>query len=745
MNTELNQQTNPNLQDNEVKDQILKYFHIIKQNWIAVALILLAAAVATFIYWRTADRIYRATTTLKIEQANKDVLEGNFMSEPGFYNYGLIPNLIQLLQSYEIRNKVALALIDSFLTVKDKSSFTFLRKYPESSDLTPIGVNNLRKKLSKAVNIEQIEELNVITISCEGAFSEELLLITNTYAQAYIDYSNELKKQDLSTLKKFLLAERENKLNELNSIETEIGDFQKRNGFSDINSYSIYLTENIRSAEEAIRQARLGLKTNQQSISSLERELAEYDSTLVNYVELQINEASLIEIQKKINTLEIQRDIDKSNAKSPEEKRMIDNAFNERLTTLEKIRKSQSDIVLANLSANTPIEKKEIIQRIFDANMQRITLNSTIEEYTKEIEINRTKLNALPDLGLELAKLLREKSTNEKLYTQIEEKYQETEIKERTRLSDAYILDPGTDTATLVKPNRTSVMLIGILAGFGLAALFVFIRYAFDTSIKDPAELEKKGVEVLSWILRIDSLVDNKNKGDEFIVSVKPNSNASESFKALRTRIQYARVDEEPIKTVLITSSLPSEGKTIVSLNLAGSFAQAGHNTLLLDCDLRKPRVHNLFQSEKSPGLTDLLFSKGTVDSLVRKSNLENLSFITSGSIPTNPSELLGSNRMKELIQELKSKFDYIVLDSPPFIAVTDSEILFNISDGTVLVSKAESTPMDVFLRAYGRMFELNPHNLLGTVLNDFNYQKSYGYYYNYYYYYHRGEDKGGH
>ncbi|MBK9228757.1 MAG: polysaccharide biosynthesis tyrosine autokinase [Ignavibacteria bacterium] len=346
----------------------------------------------------------------------------------------------------------------------------------------------------------------------------------------------------------------------------------------------------------------------------------------------------------------------------------------------------------------------------------------------------------LPDQMGELVKLEREKGSAERLFLMLEQKYQEATINERARVGNASILDLGLDNNAPVAPDRPKIILFGVLAGLGLGLAFAFLRNYLDKSIKSPDELESKGASVLSWIPKIEAVSKNGISAPEFIVGNKANSAASEAFKALRTRIQFSKLESDQLKTILVTSSIPMEGKTIVACNLAGSFAQAGKKVLILDCDLRKPRVHNVFETDKFPGLSDFLFTNVTIEDITRRTPMDNLYFITSGTIPPNPSELLGSVQMKQFMNKLKESYDIIIVDSPPFITVTDSEILYNITDGTVLVCQANKTPSDAFWKTYDRLSKKYPHHLLGCVLNNFNFKSSYGYYYNYYYYYSQPE-----
>jgi capsular exopolysaccharide synthesis family protein len=222
----------------------------------------------------------------------------------------------------------------------------------------------------------------------------------------------------------------------------------------------------------------------------------------------------------------------------------------------------------------------------------------------------------------------------------------------------------------------------------------------------------------------------------EFIVANKPDSIPSEAFRGLRTRIHYSKLNNN-LNSILITSCAPQEGKTTVSVNIAGSFAMINKKTLILDCDLRKPRVHNLFKEPRIPGLIDYLFGNASYEEIVKPTKMKNLFFIPSGTIPPNPAEMLESSQMDAFLKELKTKFDIVIIDSPPIIAVTDSEILARMADATILVVSADSTEVDLLDKSV-ELLKSEHIGFIGTVLNNFTYKSGYGSYYKYYYYYSR-------
>lgn len=213
-----------------------------------------------------------------------------------------------------------------------------------------------------------------------------------------------------------------------------------------------------------------------------------------------------------------------------------------------------------------------------------------------------------------------------------------------------------------------------------------------------------------------------------FIVEKKPNSIAAEAYRTLRTNIQYSSFDKE-IKTMVVTSSEPGEGKSTTAGNMALSFAQSEKSVILIDCDLRKPSLHRKFKISNLVGLSDVLIGKEKMNDAVNEYS-DNLHILTSGKLPPNPSEMLGSKAMGRLLGELKSKYDIIILDSAPLQAVTDAQILSTKVDGTILVVRAERTKRDSVQQAKALLDKVGA-NILGTVLNGVeNTRKKYYYYY---------------
>lgn len=721
------------------KDVVKEYINVLRQNLIPILIILSVSIIYTLIYVNTATNIYRSVTSVKLESPQGNILTATFGAEANnAMSEKLIMVQIAVMKSYDIRDKVAQQLIDSFNVGNRKYSLLLNKALLPDTVALPQDV--LRRELGSFVQIAAVKGLDAISITAEGPIFEELQYITKTYADIYLRYNIELSRQDITNVKKFIVDEREKKFKELNDAEASIEDFQKRTGYLSLSSQSSAIVNNLAQYESSIKANEIEMKVRESNLDALQNQFDKLDPQLYDYIQAQINQTYLTSIQSQVAQLEVQKDIELSSIKDEYVKAKTAESYDRKLESLNGKLKEQIEILKTGVQASTPQEKKNLSEAIFNEKLALNDLKLKNSAFADMVNKTQAELKNLPDQMGELVKLEREKSSAEKLFLMLEQKYQEATINERARVGNASILDLGLDNNSPVAPDRPKIILFGVLAGLGLGLAFAFLRNYLDKSIKSPDELESKGASVLSWIPKIESVSKNGVAASEFIVGNKANSAASEAFKALRTRIQFSKLESDQLKTILVTSSIPMEGKTIVAANLAGSFAQAGKKVLILDCDLRKPRVHNVFETDKFPGLSDFLFTNVTIEDITRRTPMDNLYFITSGTIPPNPSELLGSVQMKQFMNKLKESYDIIIVDSPPFITVTDSEILYNITDGTVLVCQANKTPSDAFWKTYDRLSKKYPHHLLGCVLNNFNFKSSYGYYYNYYYYYSQPE-----
>ncbi|MBB6693254.1 CpsD/CapB family tyrosine-protein kinase [Cohnella xylanilytica] len=223
----------------------------------------------------------------------------------------------------------------------------------------------------------------------------------------------------------------------------------------------------------------------------------------------------------------------------------------------------------------------------------------------------------------------------------------------------------------------------------------------------------------------------SRQENKRFLISVAdPRSPISEAYRSLRTNIDFSSIDEK-IQVILVTSAGPGEGKSTTIGNLAVTYAQSERKVVLIDADMRKPTEHHTFDVSNRIGLSSILSQQSSLDNAIQATNIENLSIITSGPIPPNPAEMMASKRMETLLQDLKNRFDIVLIDSPPLLAVTDAQIISTKVDGVIFVMDQGKVKRDIARKAKSGLDKVGAR-ILGVVLNNIKRQKNEGYYYYY-------------
>ncbi len=276
-------------------------------------------------------------------------------------------------------------------------------------------------------------------------------------------------------------------------------------------------------------------------------------------------------------------------------------------------------------------------------------------------------------------------------------------------------------------------LLLALFVSIFVTIGVVFVVYYFDDTVKLTDDLEEEiGMPVVAKVFKSD-IGSKNNRKIELLAQKYPKSVVSESIKTLRTNLQFSSVDED-IKTILITSSIPGEGKSFISANLAISFAQTDKRVLIVDCDMRKGRQHRIFKLSNSKGLSNLLIDDMTnLKDYINKTSVPGVHVITRGTVPPNPSELLNSKKNADLLRVLKAKYDVIIYDGVPCNGLPDSIIMSKLVDKVLIVSSDSMTPKSV-LESTKKQLESVNAPIAGDVLNNVNRKNStYGKYYGYY------------
>jgi len=365
---------------------------------------------------------------------------------------------------------------------------------------------------------------------------------------------------------------------------------------------------------------------------------------------------------------------------------------------------------------------------------------SIIQERSLAQALDQQKRDALQlqRKGIEYSVLSRDATSNRNIFESLMQRTKETGISGELRTSNIRVVDAAETPRRPTSPNTRNNLIIGLLTGTILAVGLAFFFEYLDNRIKSPEELTRNlGMPFLGMI---PALFDLDASAPLISSAVPPNF--SECFRTLRTNVLFSTA-EEGLRSLVVTSTGPGEGKTLVATNLAVGLAQAGMRVLIIDADMRKPRVHMVFDKTRQPGLSNVLVGSAKFSETVHATTVPGLWMVPAGAYPPNPSELLGSKRFADLVASLGVHFDWAIIDTPPVMAVTDSSIVAHLTTGVMFVVGAEMTSRYAAQRAVEQLHR-GKAKFLGAVLNRVDLQHNAYYYAEYYrreysdYYHHR-------
>ena len=345
---------------------------------------------------------------------------------------------------------------------------------------------------------------------------------------------------------------------------------------------------------------------------------------------------------------------------------------------------------------------------------------------TAALDAQKAEALALNRRSTEYSVLLRETESNRQVYEGLLAQAQEINISSDLRRTNVRVVDAAEVPTVPSSPRIRRDLTMAALGGLLLAVSLVLVVEYLDNRIKDPDELFASiGIPVIGMVPRVRDLNDTPL----FPRPVPPN--LAEAIRSVRTNVLFSSADEGT-RIVLVTSPGPGEGKSLIAGSLAWSLGQAEQRVLLIDADMRRPRVHEVVGCTQEPGLSDVLVGQSKMRDVVRKTLVPGLSVIPGGHIPPNPAELLGSERFRSYVRGLGASYDWVVIDSPPVLAVTDASILTNVASGILLVTGADKTTRQAARTAVERLQSFNGR-LIGAVLNGVDVAHSPYYYASYY------------
>jgi len=733
-------------QPEEQQISLQDYIRILYRGRWIITISFLVVVLATAYFTFTSPKIYEANGKIIVESQGS--MERALFNVNYFGNQTtLITNQVEILKSRHLAEEVVRRL--ESVPYRDS-----LKIFQPFEDGTYMDFRAQTEWVMDNLEVSPKKDTDIIEIKFQAESPFEAARIANVIMETYSSINRDFNRSEFRQLRQFLEKQLEEKGEELRRSEEALKEYREKEKLVSLDEATKELITRLAESQAQLEAAMVELDACLEQKRTLESQLEERKKNLSAEIsvsatplltELQSEYARLVSEKVTYETLLAQDRID------PAEYQLQLQSINNRLKALQKRLKEEAQKLASTSMIQDPLMvAQDLTVKIFDVETQIKGLQAKIKALQEVVDNYEYELSRIPTQALELARLTRQMEVDQNTYMLMIQKLEETRISEVGQKENVRILDYAIMPQYPIKPKKKLNLLLGALIGLGLGIGLTFLLEYFDDSIKNPEELERMGFSILATIPEIspEEVVKKVHGKDgdtnEFLEGAQiairllthfdPKSPISEAYRTLRTNIQFKNKDEKNI-TLLVTSSAPKEGKSTTIANLAITMAQLGSKTVLIDTDLRRPVIHSIFNAKKEMGVTNYLLGKAGIEDIVKPTFIDNLSIITSGPLPPNPSELLGSQLLPDLLQNLKKEYDVILLDSPPVIAVTDAAILSRYVEGVLLVIKAHKTHREAIKRAK-TLLDNAEANIFGCLLNSISIERTYGTYY-YYYYYH--------
>jgi tyrosine-protein kinase Etk/Wzc len=733
-----------------INDYLRKVY---RGRWIIIISFLIVFSATAYISYTTPPTFEASCLVIVDEEGGLDrALFG--ASSYGKQLTGL-NNQLQILKSRQLAAKVVDNLLNS--PQRDSLRLFHVEKPTEEIDYYDLGIERVLRSLA----VSLVRDTDIIQIKMRAASAWEAAFLANSVARAYEELDQESSSKEITQVVEFLDDQLASKEKDLRASEEMLRRFRQTAGTFSLPGEAGLIVNQLVEFESDYQEAQTEIKTYETRLEFLKSQLGKLRETLESDL-AEITQPLILELRNRIAQSEAvlaTYKIQGLGVEYPQVKKEKDKLDGLKQALNDETKK----ILLQNMPVGDPLARnQEVLEGIIKMETEIGAYKARADALREIVLQYSLELEKLPDKTLQLARLERSRKLNENIYLMMKEKYEEARITRAGLVGKIGIVDEAIPPDFPISPKKRRNLIWGFVLGVGLGVGITFFREYMDNSVRTIEDVDRIKLPLLGsipkiepeeangkWLPEFVSHFHSKNGNNweaeditnRLITHLRPKSPISEAYRGLRTQIQYSKT-EEPARTILVSSPGPGEGKSTSVTNLAIALAQMGSKTALVDADLRRPVLHGLFGLKRETGLTNYMVGNATLSDIIKPTQVDNLYLITTGILPPNPSEMLGSARMQELVQKLKQEFDHVLLDSPPIIAVTDALVLAPWVDGIILVLRSGKTDRDAALRAFELVQNVNGR-MLGTLLNDISSSSMYGSYY-YYYYYHYSYSETG-
>ncbi len=682
------------------------YLRIIyERKWIIISLLFAVIIVAIVLTVRQ-EPTYEATCTIMVEPkaTQQDIFEMTYPEKLNIQNY------IEILRSHTLAKLTLAQLRGSGLSISKI-------KNPE--------------ELQTRLRVTSVRNTDILKVSFSGKSPEEAALLANTFVDVLIESELSTARREFTEKRKFLEEQMPIVKERLERVEEDLKKFKQETGLIALPTETSQLTKELFEFDRLYGSAESEFEANKTRLAALEQKLKETQETLLEKIS-EVSSPYILELRQRLVGLEttyslyLVQGLPESNPKLVSLKKSI-------RETKEKLVEETRKIKDKELPTLDPLSfSQSLVDDIISLRTEITAGKTRLDVLQNAIGEYEQRLGRLPAQELELIELEREREINANTYRLLMERYEEVRIAEAGRISNVRIIDPARPPRIPVSPNKKRNIILGIVLGIVVGFAGAFLVEYIDNSIKTPKDVERySNLPILGSV----PMVKRKDNTRPILITDLPSrSTFRESYRGIRTNLQLSAPDR-PIKSLLVTSPIPQEGKTTVVLNLAFALSQLGLNTVVLDADMRKPAVAK-FLGIEGKCLSEYLAKGEDLNQFIIDSGMENVSTIISKKIPPNPPELLSSKKMTSLLSDLSERYDFIIVDSPPVLSCTDAAIIASIVDAVLFVVRSHKTPKKALMQVKNIMERINAR-VAGVILNMVpSGRGTYGYY-RYYHYYH--------
>ena len=695
-----------------------QYWLILKRRWLPASVVAASvvglAALVTF----TQKPIYEAKAELLFnKQSNVSSLTGLSGAVGELSGITNLSNPLETQAKVIRSNPIIQKTIDKFNLRDD--------------DNEPISIENFLKQLK----VKSAKGTDVLEISYKGTDPQQAAAIVNSLMQDYIDNNIRVNTAEARAAREFL----NNQLPEVESrvvkAEAELRKFKEENKVVALKEEAQFGVEGLKDALQELNQAEAKLAAANERSQALQRELDIEKQKAVELSELSQSPAvqqALQEYQKVQDRLAVARTrltnqhptvIDLSN-----KERALRNQLEKRVG---QVVNNSNDSSIADDNLQVGEIKQTLTSELLKSEVERLAVAKQVGVLRKKFALQQARLTVLPKLEQQQRQVERKLQIAQLTYQNLLKKLQEVQVIENQNIGNARIISEALVPKKKVSPRILLNLLLGGFLGILLGAATALVLEAMDKSLKTVEQAKRLlDYPVLGIIPKFEGKGFDGNP--ELPTLNNPYSVESSAFEMLQTNLSFTS-SNKTLKVIMVTSSVPGEGKSLISANLAVAISQFGQRVLLIDGDMRRPRQNKLWKIHSFSGLSNLLVGKAELQNSIQKS-LATLDLLPAGKLPPNPGALIDSQSMVSLLEEAKKEYDFIIIDTPPLTAAADSLIFSKLVDGTLLVVRPGVATSDA-VNAAKNQLEQSGQRVLGMALNGINRDSQYGGYYGKSYY----------